>query len=54
MNKKEYIQPTMTVVGIHQQHIICTSTDAYGMNKSLQSTEVESAWSRSSNMDDDE
>ena len=44
----------MTVVGIQQQHVICASQDAYGMSKSLQGSEVESAWSRSTYMDDDE
>ena len=28
--KKEYMKPTMRVVRIQQQYIICTSPDGYG------------------------
>lgn len=49
------MKPTMNVVKIQHQHIICASTDANGMNTKLQSSEVGSAWSRGSNgWDDDE
>ena len=55
MTKKAYMKPVMNVVKIQQRHIICASQDQYGMNKSLQSTEVSSAWSRrNSGWDDDE
>ena len=55
MTKKEYMKPTMNVVRIQQQHIICASQDANGMNKSLQNEEVTSAWGRGgSAWDDDE
>lgn len=47
MTKKAYMKPTMNVVKIQQQHVICASEN-YGMNTKLQSTEtVGSAWSRS-------
>ena len=52
MTKKEYLKPVMTVVRIQQQGIICASTK--GMNTSLQSEEVSSAWSRSNSDWDDE
>ena len=46
MTKKAYMKPTMNVVKIQQQHVICAS-DNYGMSKSLNSSEVNGAWSRS-------
>lgn len=52
MTKKNYMKPAVQVVSIQQQHIICASTN--GMNNTLQSSEVNSAWSRSSNGFDDE
>ena len=52
MTKKAYVKPVMNVVKIQQQHIICASQE--GMNTSLQSTEVGSAWSRGSDWDDEE
>ena len=53
MTKKEYMKPTMNVVKIQQQHIICASDN--GVNRSLQNTQVNSAWSRDGgNWDDDE
>ena len=53
MTKKAYMKPAMNVVKIQQRHIICASQE--GMNTSLQSTEVSSAWSRdNSGWDDDE
>ena len=51
MTKKEYLKPVMKVVGIQQQDIICASN---GMNTSLQSQEVSSAWSRDNSGWDDE
>ena len=46
MTKKAYMKPTMNVVKIQQQHVICASE--YGMNKSLQTEQtVDKAWSRS-------
>ena len=47
--KKEYINPTMQMVNLQHQHIICQSTNAYGMNISLQSEDVESAWTKENN-----
>ena len=44
MTKKEYKKPTMNVVMVQQQHVICASE--YGVNTSLQNSEVGSAWSR--------
>ena len=52
MTKKEYKKPVMKVVGIQQQGIICASNN--GMNTSLQSEEVSSAWSRDNSGWDDE
>ena len=53
MTKKEYNKPVMKVVGIQQQDIICASNN--GMNTSLQSETVSSAWSREGDGDwDDE
>ena len=52
MTKKAYMKPAMNVVRIQQQHIICASQE--GMNTSLQSTEVGSAWSRGGGWDDDD
>ena len=52
MTKKNYMKPAVQVVSIQQQHIICASTN--GMNNTLQSTEVSSAWSRGSHSFDDE
>ena len=46
MTKKAYMKPAMNVVKIQQQRVICAS---------LQSEEVDSAWSRgNSGWDDDE
>ena len=45
MTKKEYMKPTMEVVKIQQQRVICASQ--YGMNTKVQSNsedEVDSAW----------
>lgn len=44
MTKKAYMKPVMKVVKIQQQHVICASQE--GMNTKLQSTQVNSAWSR--------
>ncbi len=53
MTKKEYMKPTMIVVKIQQQRVICASQ--YGMNTLPQSDEVDEAWSRgNSGWDDDE
>ena len=52
MTKKNYMKPATQVVSIQQQHVICASN--HGMNNTLQSTEVNDAWSRSSNGFDDE
>ena len=50
MTMKTYIQPTMNVVRIQQQHIICTSGETYGLNNSLQSEEtVDEAWTKRNN-----
>ena len=54
MTKNAYMKPAMNVVRIQQQHIICASKDANGMNTKLQSTEVSSSWSRSDSGWDDE
>ena len=49
MKKNIYVKPESTVVRLQQQHIICTSVDANGMNKSLQQTEeVNEAWVKKS------
>ena len=51
--KKAYMKPTMKVVKIQQQRVICASQD--GMNTKVQSEEVDNAWSRgNSGWDDDE
>ena len=44
--KKIYVKPMMQTVELNQRTmILSTSTDAYGMNKSLvASDEVEEAW----------
>jgi hypothetical protein len=52
MTKKKYMKPATQVVRIQHQHMICVSTN--GMNNTLQSTEVNSAWSRGSHSFDDE
>ena len=44
--KKTYIQPATIEMNLQHQHIICQSTDAYGMNRSLQSDEVDAAWTK--------
>ena len=44
--KKTYIQPATIEVNLQHQYIICQSTDAYGMNRSLQSDEVDAAWTK--------
>ena len=52
MTKKNYMKPATQIVRIQHQHMICASTN--GMNNTLQSKEVNSAWSRRSNNFDDE
>ena len=54
MTKKEYLKPTMNVVKIQQENIICGTTQ--GLNNQLQSgSTVTSAWGRGgSAWDDDE
>lgn len=53
MTKKAYMKPTMSVVKIQQQNIICGTTQ--GLNNQLQSSTVTSAWGRGgSAWDDDE
>lgn len=53
MTKKAYMKPTMSVVKIQQQNIICGTTQ--GLNNQLQSGTVTSAWGRGgSAWDDDE
>ena len=43
--KKEYMKPTMRTVELkHRTMILAGSPDAYGMDKNLQSEEVEEAW----------
>ena len=56
MTKKAYMKPTMEVENIEQcASILAGSLDANGMNKSLQSEEVDNAWSRGgSGWDEDE
>ena len=45
--KKTYIQPTTIEVKLqHHANILTVSTDAYGMNRSLQSEEVDEAWTK--------
>ena|GEM_PF-2334419 len=44
-SKKAYMKPTMqTVVLTQRTAILAGSPDAYGMNKSLSSEEVEEGW----------
>lgn len=50
--KKTYMKPTMKVVKIQQQNIICASP--YGVQDTLQSTTVTSAWSREGFWDDED
>lgn len=52
MTKKEYMKPTMSVVKIQQQNIICGTTQ--GLNNQLQSGTVNSAWGRGGSAWDDE
>ena len=54
MIKKAYIKPTMKVMLVQQQNIICNSNN--GVNSQLQNSEVSSAWSRSNDngWDDEE
>ena len=48
MTKKAYMKPTMNVVKFQQRAcILSTSLDANGMNKKLQGSKVDGAWSRS-------
>ena len=56
MTKKAYMKPVMEVEEMqHESQILAGSPDAYGMNTSLQSEEMSSAWSRgNSGWDDDE
>ena len=45
--KKTYIHPAIIEVNLqHHTNILTVSTDAYGMNKSLQSEEVDAAWTK--------
>ena len=45
--RKTYIQPTTIEVKLqHHTNILTVSTDAYGMNHSLQSEEVDEAWTK--------
>ena len=45
--KKTYIHPATIEVKLqHHTNILTVSTDAYGMNKSLQSEEVDAAWTK--------
>ena len=47
MTKNAYMKPVMRVVRIqHKCQILAGSTDGNGMNTKLQSTQVNSAWSR--------
>jgi hypothetical protein len=46
---KKYIQPSMVMVNLQHQHIICASQDAYGMGTTLQNEEVTSGWTKESN-----
>ena len=45
MTKKNYMKPTMKVVKI-QQRVSILNASNYGLSKSLNSTQVGSAWSR--------
>ncbi len=48
---KRYIQPSMVMVNLQHQHIICTSLDENGMNTTLQNEEeVSSSWVKESNI----
>ena len=47
MTKKAYMKPTMNVMKVQQRACILSGSDNYGMSKSLNSTQVGSAWSRS-------
>ena len=46
---KKYIQPSMVIVKLQHQHVICTSMDEYGMNRSVQEETVDNAWTKESN-----
>ena len=52
MTKKAYMKPTMSVVKIQQQNIICGTTQ--GLNNQLQSGTVTSGWGRGGSAWDDE
>ena len=45
MTKKEYMKPTMQTVELkHRTMILAGSVDTYGMNKKLQSEEVDEGY----------
>jgi len=45
MTKKEYMKPTMKTVELkHRTMILAGSVDEYGMNKKLQSEEVDEGY----------
>jgi hypothetical protein len=45
--KKTYIQPATIEVKLqHRANILTVSTDVYGMARSLQSEEVDDAWTK--------
>ena len=57
MTKKDYMKPVMNVVKLQQRaSILSGSLDGNNMNKSLQSEQVDAAWSRRGNggWDDEE
>ena len=56
MTKKAYMKPATNVVKIQQRACILSTSDNYGMSKSLQTEQtVEKAWSRgNSGWSDDE
>ena len=45
MNKKEYLKPAMRMVELLQRTmILAVSQDSNGMNRNLQSEQVDEAW----------
>ncbi len=44
MTKKTYEKPTLQVVKIAQQQMICTSKTTYGVNQTIQTDEVDEGW----------
>ncbi len=45
---KRYIQPSMVMVNLQHQHIICRSKVQHGVNTTLQEEEVDDSWVKES------